>query len=128
MLNVLNKRWLSQGWRVMDEKDSEPMALVWIESLDEARIPYKHYEALYRKAIGLRARRLEQGMKCDDFSVDMMIACWPTYAEELRQKDIAAHRYLPDTAASDCPLCFGAGMEVVPGKGARPCPNCRKAA
>ncbi len=24
-----------------------------------------------------------------------------------------------------CPLCFGSGMEVVPGKGARPC-NCRK--
>lgn len=30
-----------------------------------------------------------------------------------------------DSETSVCPLCFGSGLEVIPGKGARPC-SCRK--
>lgn len=105
----------------MDEADSEPMALVWIESLDAARIPFEQYAELYRRSITLRARRLAQGLKCEDFSVDMMIACWPSLAQELEQERINSGRYLSETAISDCPRCFGSGMEVVPGKGAKVC-------
>lgn len=121
MQNVLNKRWLSQGWRVMDPDDSEAMAMVWIEIMDEHKIPYQHYQELYRRSIGLRAKRLEQGLKCEDFSADLLVACWPGLVKDIEQRRIAEKRYLPDTAESDCPRCFGSGMEVVPGKGARPC-------
>jgi hypothetical protein len=121
MLAVLNKRWLTQGWRVMDTKDSEPMALAWIDILDAAGIPYRYYEDLYKRSLVLRSRRMEQGLECDSFSADMMVACWRAMSAELEQKLVEEHRYLPSTAASDCQRCFGSGMEVVPGKGARPC-------
>lgn len=121
MMNVLGKRWLSMGWRVMDSADSEAMALVWIETLDEEKIPFKHYGELYRRAVRLRSDRLERGLKCDDFSVEMMIVCWRELSREIEQRMRESGRYLPDTAASDCPRCYGAGMECVPGKGARPC-------
>lgn len=121
MLNVLDKRWLSMGWRAMDPKDSEVMALVWIEILDRERVPYQHYEELYRRCVGLRARRLSQGLKCDDFSVEMMIACWPSLAAEIRERMVKEGRYLEQNAAAGCEKCYGTGMEVVPGKGARVC-------
>lgn len=123
MLSALNKRWLSMGWRVMSPADSEAMALIWIESLDREHVPPKHYEELYHRSIRLRATRYELGLKCDDFSVEMMLGCWPALAQEIRQKEIDAKRYLPQTAASDCDRCYGSGMECTP-KGARQCP-CR---
>ena len=121
MIAVLGKRWLSQGWRVMDEADSKPMALTFIELLNQHHIPYEHYEELWRRTVDLRARRLEQGMKCEDFSADLMIACWPSLKLEIRDRLIKEGKYLESNAPSDCDLCFGTGTEVVPGKGARPC-------
>jgi len=96
----------------MDTKDSEPMAITWIEQLDREQIPYSQYFELYTRCIGLRARRIEQGLKCDDFSVDMMIACWPNLQRELKQKEIDQGRTLPNNAESVCPKCFGSGFEL----------------
>lgn len=110
MLNVLNKRWLSMGWRVMDPQDSEAMALVWIESLDRERIPFHHYDELYRRSVRLRSHRLWKGLQCDDFSVEMMIACWPPLVQEIREREKAERRFLPPNAESTCELCFGSGM------------------
>ena len=121
MLSVLNRRWLANGWRALDAADAEPMALAWIELMQAARIPADAYEELYFAAIKLRARRLELGMKCDDFSAELLIACWPEVRERREREAIRSGRILPDTAASDCERCFGTGMEVVKGKGARPC-------
>jgi len=113
MLAVLNKRWMSQGWRVMDPKDSEPMALTWIESLDRERIPFEHYNELYRRSVSLRSQRLAQGLKCDDFSVDMMIACWPGLKADLHQRDIDSGRLLTATAPTQCLRCYGTGLEQI---------------
>lgn len=115
MLTVLNKRWLSMGWRAMDKADSEPMALVWIEQLDNEKVPHTAYYELYSRSVGLRARRFEQGLKADDFSVDMMIACWPALRTELRQREIDAGRTLGANAASVCQRCDGSGWRPVEG-------------
>lgn len=109
MLTVLNKRWISQGWRAMDKADSEPMALVFIEALNRENVPYQHYGELFQRSIGLRANRLANGLKCDDFSVDMMLACWPGLRDELKQREIDAGRTLPETAMSQCDRCLGCG-------------------
>lgn len=101
------------GWRIMDPDDSEAMALVWIEALDVHRIPFSQYTELYRRSVGLRAKRIENGMKCDDFSVELMIACWPSLARELEQRRIDEKRFLPETAESQCQRCFGTGMETI---------------
>ena len=113
MLAVLNRRWLSMGWRAMDTKDSEPMALVWIEALNREHIPYRHYGELYRRSIKLRANRLELGLKCDDFSVEMMISCWPGLKDDLEQRRIREGRTLGANAASVCRHCLGSGFREV---------------
>ena len=87
------------------------MALAFLERLDG--IPYQHFDELARRAGALRARRLEQGMKCDDFSADMMVACWPALRADLHDRDVAAGRTLTSSAESQCPKCGGTGMERV---------------
>ena len=124
MLNVLNKRWLTQGWRVMDKADAEIMAIAWIEVLDQYKVPHDQYAELYRRCLELRSRRLSNGLKCDDFSVEMMIACWPSLAKEIHDKRVAEGKYLSSTDESDCDRCYGSGYEVT-GRGARGC-VCRK--
>lgn len=44
---------------------------------------------------------------------------------DFKQKFMQLAESQIDEAAEICGTCFGAGMEVVPGKGARPCPVCR---
>lgn len=94
----------------MDKDDAKVMAVVWIESLDRENIPYQHYEELYRRSVELRSQRMAQGLKCDDFSVDMMLACWPGLKEDLKQREIDRARLLPTNAESVCQLCFGTGF------------------
>lgn len=124
MLAVINKRWLTNGWRVLEPSDAEPMALAWIEALDRAGVDWRRYNDLYHRMIKLRSERLAAGLECDDFSVDLMIACWKTLRQEERDRDISKGRYLPPVAASDCDHCFGTRIEIVEGKGARPCKFC----
>lgn len=95
----------------MSEGDSVPMALVWIESLDRAGVPYQQYDELYQRSVALRAQRSAQGLKTDDFSVDLMIACWPSLKTELNERAIAEGRTLSATAPTQCLRCFGTGME-----------------
>ena len=105
----------------MSAEDSGAMAIAFIEVMDREGIHYRHYEELYRRSVSLRAARMNEGLKCDDFSADMMVACWPSLKYELKRREIDAGRTLPDTAASECPRCFGVGMEVIPEHGARRC-------
>jgi hypothetical protein len=86
MLAVLNKRWLSQGWRVMDPKDAEPMALAWIEILDKYQIPYEHYHGLYLRAIETRTFRIAQGLNATEFTAELMASCWQSYCEQQNQE------------------------------------------
>jgi hypothetical protein len=113
MLSVLNKRWLSKGWNAMERENAEPMALVFIERLNEENVPYQLYEELFNRSVKMRAQRMAQGLGCDDFSVDMMLACWPALRKEIREKEIASKSMLPETAESRCPRCMGLGKEYV---------------
>jgi hypothetical protein len=105
MLAVLNKRWLSMGWRIMDPDDAEPMALAFIEVLDNAGVPYQSYPALYQAAVAFRAEQMQQGKRIDDFSAELMRSCWPALKEQMnfdRQNKIAADRQLAQ-GGEPCP-------------------------
>lgn len=95
----------------MVKDDSEPMALEFIKALDRYSIPFQHYRELYDRSIDLRSRRLGQGLPCDDFSADLMIACWQGLKADLKQREIDAGRTLTGHAQSQCPKCLGTGME-----------------
>jgi len=49
---------------------------------------------------------------------------WSEIKSEFRQTQIAERRYLPEIAESECERCYGSGMEVVAGQGARRCATC----
>jgi hypothetical protein len=97
------------------------MALAWIEALNREGVPWQRYDEIYHRTIKLRARRFAAGLQCDDFSVEMMIACWNELEEDIRQREIASRQYIPAVAESGCDKCFGTGVEIIDGKGARPC-------
>ena len=111
MLAVLNARWLSRGWRVMETSNAEYMAQEFIAVLDRAGAPWRHYTELYHRAVELRAKRLQNGLNCEDFSADLMAACWPSLKAELEREQIAAGRSLTANAASVCERCNGSGWE-----------------
>lgn len=113
MLDVLKARWQTKGFHAMDKADSEPMALAFIRELDRHSIPYQHYRKLYERSVDLRARRIAQGLKCDDFSVDTMVACWPQLKQDLYDQDVEAGRMLTATAATQCLRCYGTGLETI---------------
>jgi hypothetical protein len=113
MMSVLNFRWLSKGWHVMDKKDCEPMALAFIMTLDEAGVPARHYRELYLRSVKVRATRFELGLKCEDFSADLMVACWPALQEEIRTGQNASGRSLSASAPTQCLRCYGTGMEQI---------------
>lgn len=115
MLDVLKTRWQTKGWHVMAKEDGEPMALEFIRELDRHGVPWTAYRDLYHRSVDLRARRLGQGMQCEDFSAEMMIACWPALEAELKQREIDAGRTLTENAASQCPRCHGTDMEALYG-------------
>ncbi len=112
---------------MMDEQDSSVMAVAFIEILDDNNIPFKHYAELYQRAVGLRASRLANGLKCEDFSADLMVGCWAGLAKDIHDRDVRSGKYLPDAVATDCESCFGTGMWNPDGQGTRSgCPHPRK--
>jgi hypothetical protein len=95
----------------MDPKDSEPMALVWIEIMDKSEIPWQHYTDLYLKAMAVRMQAQRDGEQMPHFSAELMAGCWPELREEIRQREIENGRTLTGHAETQCPLCFGTGKE-----------------
>lgn len=101
--------------------DLDAMIRTWAELFDQYKIPLAAYDELYKRAFDYRQNRLHD--KGDYLNADatLLVSCWHGLRDELKQRDVDARRFLPVTAESDCPRCFGTGMEVVIGKGARPC-------
>jgi hypothetical protein len=110
MLDVLKARWQTKGFHAMEKENSEPMALECIRDLDRHGIPYQHYRELYLRSKDLRSQRMAQGLNCDDFSTDMMIACWPALRKEISER---GPKQLSPTAPSQCTRCYGTGLENV---------------
>lgn len=109
----INKNRISKGWGILPASEAELVASVYIEILDKARVPVKHYARLYDRAMETRIRKLSNGETPPDFSAELMVACWvgPNgLSNEMREAD--SQRLLPETVKSDCPKCFGTGWAV----------------
>jgi hypothetical protein len=125
MTSVLNRRWLSMGWRIQAPEDSDPMAIAFITTLDTMNVPYRHYDELYDRTIAVRAKRIAHGLSSEDFSADLMLSCWPQLAEDIHNREIDRKRLLPPDPEDICQLCFATGMADCNGRGFAPCPKCR---
>src|SRR5881392_3008458 len=117
---VINKVRMLNGWTTKTAQELDATIRTWAEVFDKHHIPIDAYNELYLHAFNTRSRRLFEG-KDIELDATLMVAGWSTVSAAREQKRIAARRYLADTAASQCQRCYGAGMEVVPGRGARVC-------
>lgn len=124
LFSLINKVRALQGWGHESAAELEKISAVWWREFSRYKIPVAQYQRLLDRAHSVKVRTLRETGKAIPIDATLIIAQWTGehgLAAELRQRDIDARRYLPDTAASDCERCFGSGIETVPGKGARPC-------
>lgn len=128
LFSIINQVRALQGWSLSPANELEPICRVWWKEFSRHNIPPKYYETLLQRAIDARVRSLNSGAKyVPNIDAIGLITCWEGLSQEIEQRRIEERKYLPDTAQSSCELCYGTGMEVVPGRGARIC-QCRKAA
>ncbi|HMO80266.1 MAG TPA: hypothetical protein PKD24_05705 [Pyrinomonadaceae bacterium] len=97
----------------MAAADAEPMAATWIAEFDRRSIPYQAYGDLFTAAQDARVRSIQMTGQAPDLTIEMLIAAWPEVKARQREAEITAGRVLPETAASDCPRCFGSNVEIV---------------
>lgn len=111
---MINRHYVLSGWRPPKADELEIKAVIWIEELDRRRIPWQTYMELFDAARAWILRSVQDTGKPPDLSlVDLMIASWPSVRQTQREAEIATGRTLPETAESDCPRCFGTGVEII---------------
>jgi hypothetical protein len=110
---IIFRTRLAKGWNGYDERTQKMAVMAWFEILNRQKIPPKYYDELYGRACDVRAVCLRNGKEPPEISAELMAAQWEGLAEEIRQKEIDAERFLPATAESDCPRCFGKNREFV---------------
>ena len=113
MGDVIDRWRLNKGWNPLDNESQDLAISSWVNVLDSENIPASAYNELFVRALKLRASLFSQGKQPPEMGIELMLSCWESLAQEIEQKRIAEKRYLPETAASDCPRCFGLGKESV---------------
>lgn len=117
---MINKVRMLNGWTTKTAQELDATIRTWAEVFDKHRIPIDAYNELYLQAFNTRSRKLFEG-KDIELDATLMVASWPAVSAAREQKRIEDRRYISSIAASQCQRCYGAGMEVVPGRGARVC-------
>lgn len=116
---MINQSRLANGWTTKTAEDLDATIKTWHKVFRFYEIPTKDaklLDKLYFRALGLRQNCLQNGKEPPAMNAELMAACWTGangLKAELEQKRIEEKRYLPDTAASACPRCFGLGFEYV---------------
>jgi hypothetical protein len=108
-------RWrLNQGWNPWDDTTQDLAIASWCHTLDREEIPYTAYSELYERVLKRRSSAITAGKDVPKFGVELMIAEWDGeygLRNELRQREVDAGRTLSGNAESQCPRCFGTGLE-----------------
>lgn len=112
--NIIAKVRLGKGWSPNSPADQKTAAAVWLEILADALIPGEAIPELYKRANQTIQNALAAGREAPEMSANLLAAQWHGgLRAELEQKRIDEKRYLPETAVSNCPKCFGSGFELV---------------
>lgn len=123
MMAIINKRWLTMGWRMLEVEDARIMAQAWIEVFDAAGIPPECYAELYRRTLIYNSSCIANNLEIKQFNAELMIAVWKMYKAEIMAV-LNLQKPEPKLPKSECNKCFGTRIEIVEAKGARPCKFC----
>lgn len=111
---VINKVRIAKGWSVLNASDAEIHAIVWLEVLNHAGVPYTAYDALYQRAMQTKARKMAMNDKEIDITPDFLVSLW--VGENGLGRELADQqsvKALPENAESVCKHCFGGGWKKV---------------
>ena len=122
---MLTKNRLATGFPALTAEQLEAMILVWMEILDNERIPDSAYEELYTKAMHRIAQIQADGKKPPDFNANLLASVW-LGDSELRWK----HYPRPSWNAlkgeiERCQYCLDTGWEYVKQSLPREVARCR---
>lgn len=111
---VINKVRIAKGWSVLNASDAEIHAIVWLEVLNHAGVPYTAYDTLYQRAMQTKARKMAMNDKEIDITPDFLVSLW--VGENGLGRELADQqsvKALPENAESVCKHCFGSGWKKV---------------
>jgi hypothetical protein len=84
--SVINKIRIVQGWNMITPKDAEPVARVWIEQLDRYNIAPQLYDTLLNRCIDRRAAALKEGEQTPPLTVELFLAEFEIYRNQVYSK------------------------------------------
>lgn len=116
LFTVINKARMLNGWGAAKRGDLDATIRVWFEAFTSFGIPADAYDALYKRAIEVRANELQRGNAPPTFGAELMISCWTGangLRAEIEERRVRDGRTLTENAASQCPKCFGSGYEYL---------------
>ena len=111
---VINKIRIAKGWSVLNASDAEIHAIVWLEVLNHAGVPFTAYDALYQRAMQTKARKMAMGEKEIDLTPEFLVSLW--IGENGLGKELAEAqgvKALPENAETVCKHCDGTGWRRV---------------
>jgi hypothetical protein len=114
MGDVLDRWRLNLGWKVLDDRAQVATIASYCHTLDRAGVPPSAYGELYERAIERRAASITASHRVPDFGVELLLAEWHGphgLRADIKKREVARRRTLPETAESQCERCFGLGVE-----------------
>lgn len=126
---IINQIRAVQGWGVLSARDLEAVTTVWWREFARHRIPVEQYQELFRRAFDARAKALAADDR-NPPAIDAVALVSHWVGEhglnaELYRRRVESRRALSAAASGNCERCYGAGMEIISGRGARLC-SCRR--
>lgn len=99
---------------MQDEATLEKRILLWWDELNRYRIPLDAYKELFDMAFDERQRGIANGQDVP-IETALLISCWTRpygLKDILKQREIDSGRLLTSSVESQCPRCFGTGLEI----------------
>jgi hypothetical protein len=125
-------RWrLNRGWNVLDDMTQAMAIQSWASVFSAAGIPFAALGDLFDRYLIVRGQMFGNGkFGAAEFGAEFLIGVWESgYAGVWHDAQAAKVLRLTDNTEEikrQCKRCFGVGMEIVDGKGARRCDHVPK--
>lgn len=115
---ILDRNRLANGWNRLPDTEHDQQLISWLEVLDVNGVPFPAFDECYRAALKTRMRQKSAGVKLMPMAAEDLAVEWPAVkaAAEINH----GPKRLAASSESDCPRCFGTGMEALPNNISRP--------
>jgi hypothetical protein len=115
LFQLINKTRMLNGWTTKTAQELDATIRTWFEIFVRYKIPVGAYSDLYFRAFETRQSKQRRGEDVPQADATLLVSCWTGehgLEREMEKKRIEQKKFLPATAESVCPKCFGTGTEI----------------